>query len=78
MQNGDKTTEQLRRELANLRHRVTELQASESKLKQAEKALQRSEAKTRAIVNAAVDGIITINETGIIASSRYSVIRQVK
>lgn len=78
MQNGDKTTEQLRRELADLRHRVTELQASESKLKQAEKALQRSEAKTRAIVNAAVDGIITINETGIIASSRYSVIRQVK
>jgi len=78
MQNGDKTTEQLRRELADLRHRVTELQASESKLKQAEKALQRSEAKTRVIVDAAVDGIITINETGIIASSRYSVIRQVK
>jgi len=50
MKDQDKTKEQLINELVEMRQRVAELEASETERKRAEKALQESEARYRAVV----------------------------
>jgi PAS domain S-box-containing protein len=57
-----KTKEQLISELAVLRQRISELEASETERKRAEEALRESEAKYSTLVEQARDGIIILQD----------------
>ncbi|MFC1718486.1 PAS domain S-box protein [Candidatus Poribacteria bacterium] len=61
MRDKDRTKEQLIDELAKLRRRIVELEAVET-------ALRRSEGKHRDLVELAPDGIMTMNNLGMITS----------
>jgi prefoldin subunit 5 len=54
LKNEDKTKKQLINELAGLRQRITELEASEANSKQAEEALKKSEKRYRDLVDNAL------------------------
>ena len=58
----------IRERTAELQHANTQLRAEIAERQQAEEALRQSEARNRGIVETAVDGIITIDERGVIAS----------
>lgn len=60
----DKTKEQLINELAQMRQRVTELEASESERKQVEEALKESVEKCRSLVNEINDGVFVVDSRG--------------
>ena len=58
MKDKEKTKEQLINELAEMRQRVAELEASKTECKRTEEALKKSEANYRAIFDAANDAIV--------------------
>lgn len=58
MRDTDKTKEQLIAELAQMRQRITELEALEFKHKQVEEALRESEERLSGFMNSATDGFI--------------------
>ncbi len=57
MQDSDKSKEQLTTEIIQLRQRIAELETAETKRKQAEDALRKSEEKYRTVVEISPDGI---------------------
>lgn len=66
MDDAQKTRSQLLQELATLRQRVAALEHAETARLQAEAALRERDARIRAILETTVDGIITIDEQGLI------------
>ncbi len=56
MKDADKTREHLKNELAELRRRIADLEASETERKQAEEALQESERKYRSLFDSMLNG----------------------
>ena len=58
----------IRERTSELQHANAQLRAEVAERQQAEEALRQSEARNRGIVETAVDGIVTIDERGIIAS----------
>ncbi len=64
MKDQDKTKAQLIGELVELRRRIAELEASESRLRQVEDALRQSEEELRAIFDGARDGIVLLDKMG--------------
>ena len=72
MRDRDKTKEQLIDELAGLRQRIAELEASADQLKRSEEALRQSEEELRAVIDGARVGIIVLDNTGRVARiNRY-------
>jgi PAS domain S-box-containing protein len=63
MKDQDKTKEQLIDELAELRQRVAELEASEAERKQTEEALWESEAHFRILAEGSIQGILVHQNT---------------
>lgn len=68
MNHTKKTKAQLIHELATLHQRITRLEEAATERRQAEEALLERDTRTRAILEAAVNGIITIDEKGIVES----------
>ena len=68
MDDAQKTQSQLMEELAILRGRVAALETAETARLQAERAFREGEARLHAILETVVDGIITIDERGVIES----------
>jgi PAS domain S-box-containing protein len=68
MDDAQKTPSQLIEELAILRGRVAALETAETERLQAERAFREGDARLQAILETAVDGIITIDERGVIES----------
>ncbi|OPY77951.1 MAG: putative diguanylate cyclase AdrA [Syntrophorhabdus sp. PtaU1.Bin058] len=64
MENHEKAQEQLIKELAGMRRRVADLERSEAKYRQIEKALQESEAKYRSIFENSVEAICQTTREG--------------
>ncbi|MCP4544583.1 MAG: PAS domain S-box protein [Chloroflexi bacterium] len=64
MNDNDKTKEQLVSELAELRHRISQLEAKEATRKQMKEALWESEKRFRSITETASDAIIILNSNG--------------
>ena len=64
MNDEDRIKEQIRNDLAQLRHRMTELETSEIGYKRTEKQLRESEERFRAIAEAAKDAIIMVDDEG--------------
>ena len=64
MSDAMKTTEELIQELAEARTRIAELEASEAKRKQAEKALWESEEKHRTILGNIEEGYYEVDLAG--------------
>jgi PAS domain S-box-containing protein len=62
MKDEEKTKEQLIKELAEMRQRVAELEASEAERKRAEEALKESEERYRAFVHATSDMVFVKDE----------------
>jgi two-component system, cell cycle sensor histidine kinase and response regulator CckA len=61
MTDGDKTREQLISELADLRHRVGELEALEVERKQAEEEIRKRQEYLEAVLREAPDAIVTLD-----------------
>lgn len=61
MTDRDKTNEQLIRELAELRHRIVELEASEIERKQSEEEIKKRQKYLEAVLHDAPDAIITLD-----------------
>lgn len=61
MDDEQKSRQELIEELARLRRRMVELEAAEAKSREAEAALRESNERGRAIAQAAVDAIISVN-----------------
>lgn len=61
---NDKTQQQLKKELTDLRRRIAELEQAETERKQAEGALRESEEELEAIFNEVRDGIVLLDLTG--------------
>ncbi|MCJ7547628.1 MAG: PAS domain S-box protein [Deltaproteobacteria bacterium] len=61
---NDKTPQQLKKELTDLRRRIVELEQAESKRKQSEGARRESEQELEAIFNEVRDGIVLLDLTG--------------
>ena len=74
MKDESKTKKQLISELAELRRRAAELEASEAEQKQAASALRDSEGKYRSIVETAMEGIFIVDDQAriIFANQRWS------
>jgi two-component system cell cycle sensor histidine kinase/response regulator CckA len=66
MRDQDKTRQQLIGELAELRQRTAELEASEARRKRAEEALRETEKRLRSIIEQSNDSIVLTNEQGAI------------
>jgi PAS domain S-box-containing protein len=66
MKDQDKTKEQLIRELADLRHRITELEASATADRQADESLRKAEASWRSLVENAPEKITSLDRDGTI------------
>jgi len=73
MRDIDKTKEQLIGELAEMRQRVTELDASETERKQTQEALRESEEKYRRMFELCPIGITTLDMKGMITSCNPAV-----
>jgi len=75
----DKTKEQLIDELVEMRHRIAELEASETKRKRAEETLRESEARYRTLFNSISDSILLINlDDFTIIQANPAALKQVK
>ena len=68
MDDAQKTRAQLIQELAALRQQITALEGVNTARAQAEAALRERDARTGAILETTVDGVITIDERGVIES----------
>jgi PAS domain S-box-containing protein len=64
MKDKDKTKEQLINELAELRQRIAELEASETEHKRVQEALRESEEKLRHLFESVTDGIFAMDLNG--------------
>ena len=62
IKNEDKIKKQVMNELAEMRQRIAELEASETRRKQAEEKLRESDAKYSTLVESSKDGIIIIQD----------------
>ncbi|MBC8416376.1 MAG: PAS domain-containing protein, partial [Candidatus Cloacimonetes bacterium] len=73
MKSNDKTREQLLKEIDLLKIKITELEKSETKRKQAEGALAESELQFRSLSDASMEGIGIIQDGNVlIANSKSS------
>ena len=61
MADTDKTNEQRIRELAELRHRILELEASEIERKQSEEEIKKRQKYLEAVLHDAPDAIVTLD-----------------